>query len=127
MRRASGRRAGSPIWLEGLIAGVLALAMAGCGVDDDEGRSDLAEEGSRARADVRAAVTAVEACFVEMADYSQCTAVDGKVEISDARAAGFTATAYMQEGNWFAITRTDSGLERTCKAPAEAGCEGGTW
>ena len=117
----------------------LALAPAGCG-GDDEGRGDSAEEGQRARSAARAAVTAVEACFVDMADYSRCTGAEtlnaadleagtdpGQVEISEAGATSYTATAYLSGGSWFAITRRDSGMERGCKAPPEAGCEGGTW
>ena len=134
-----------------LAAAAVAVALAGCGGDDDK-KSDtgsnngaatgnVAQEGAQARSDARNAATVLEACFADNGDYTPCGGADvlgqggvepgtgpGQVEVADAAATTYTLTAYVNGGKGFSIEKAEDGtVSRSCDAPEDAGCKGGTW
>jgi hypothetical protein len=120
-----------------------ALALGGCGDDDDNGADEAAEtvdsgsaveQDSEAKADARTLVTFVEACYVDSQDYTQCEDAAGQEDVGEATveaasAADFVITAPSESGNEFRITKTPTGaLESTCTEQGEGGCPAsGTW
>ncbi|MEA2386233.1 MAG: type pilus assembly protein PilA [Thermoleophilaceae bacterium] len=125
----------------GVFLTVAALAVAGCGSDDDndEGTGSADEEQAigqdrDARGDARAFVTQVEICFAEQQDYTRCKKPDvvggaGSARVERATATTFLVVASSKSGNEFRIEKTEAGaLERTCETAGEAGCSAnGAW
>jgi hypothetical protein len=131
---------------------VVALPIAGCG--DDKSNRDAAykapettpataanpADAAEAKSAARAAASAVESCFVDSMDYSQCKSAKvlsaagagvepgsdpGQVEVTEATASTYKIEAHAEGGAVFAIEKAASGeMKRTCSGP---GCEGGSW
>jgi type IV pilus assembly protein PilA len=127
----------------GVVLTAVALALAGCGGDDDEGSdggTDTQSEQSalsqdaQAKSDARNLVSYVEACYVDQMDYSACRDAAGgenvgEATVASADAATFTIVSPSESGNEFRIEKTKSGtLERTCETSGEGGCTAdGSW
>jgi hypothetical protein len=121
----------------------LALALGGCGGDDDSGSDEAAdtvdsaaavELDAQAKAAARERVAVVESCFVDRQDYSRCVGSPGldptpETTAEAPSAAEFVVVAPSKSGNEFRVTRTPGGaLERTCEEPGTGGCAaGGSW
>ena len=129
-------------------AAAVATALTGCGGDDDKktpttGASpvDVAQAGTKARADAQNASLALEACYAENQDYTTCGTPEvldragvelgkepGQVEISDPKPTSYKLTAYVTGGKGFSIEKAEDGtMKRSCDAPPEAGCMNETW
>lgn len=124
-----------------------ALAVAGCGGDDDsnknggsEGSSaQLSQQDVAAKSNARSLVTEVEVCFVDQQSYAGCEqpegtqlsigAGPGQVEVSEATDTGYTIVAHSESGANFEIVKDESGeTTRSCDKPGKGGCPaGGTW
>jgi type IV pilus assembly protein PilA len=103
-------------------------------------QKDTAHDGV-AKAGARELVSLVEACNTEQGDYRRCdtapaldtSGIDlgsgpGEVEVSTSAQHTYTVRAVSQSGNWYAISRTATGMAQTCGTPAHAGCPaGGDW
>src|SRR5690349_20654782 len=126
--------------------------LAGCGGEDKtsetESRTtdaaataDVVAQDARAKAGARILSTYVEACFADKQDYSGCTTGDalgatevdlgseaGQVEVLDAGAAGYRIVAHSESGNTYTITKSDTGMQRSCEAATETrSFTGGSW
>ncbi len=122
---------------------VLALALAGCGDDDDNGSDEAVEtvdsglaleQDRQAQADARNLVALVEVCFVDSQDYTQCEDAAGEEDVGQATVEATSATEFVvtspsESGNEFTVTKgADGALERTCTEPGEGGCAlDGSW
>jgi len=124
----------------------LALPFGGCGGDDSQDAAPTAKQTTdsspgetlRAEGAARAAASAIEACFVDKMDYSECKSpavlrqagvVAGtgpsEVTVTEASATGYTLEAHSEPGGIFRIEKTADGeMKRTCSGP---GCSGGSW
>ena len=95
-------------------------------------------DAAKAKAAARSAATAVESCYVDSQDYSQCKAPNvlsvagvkagsgpGQAEVTQATASTYKIEAHADTSTVFAIEKAASGkLERTCSGP---GCTCATW
>jgi type IV pilus assembly protein PilA len=88
-------------------------------------------QDTSAKADARNAVTQVETCYADTQDYSSCATSTvlsaaglGNVVPSGASTSAYTVTATSKSGGTFAVSRSATGLARTCSG---GGCNGGTW
>jgi hypothetical protein len=113
---------------------ITAAVMSGCGGDDKKAadKPDSAQSvqaDATAKSSARAAVTELEACYVDTQDYSGCKLTTAGPELTDSSAASYTITAKSTSGNAFVITKDDAGaLSRTCTTKGQAGCPAaGTW
>jgi type IV pilus assembly protein PilA len=102
-------------------------------------------EDSEAKSNARNAVSQVESCYANEQDYNNCNsaaelgatglpidaASDPKITVTPNSATTFTVLATSKSGNTFTITKTATGLARTCTVPANAdrgGCKStNTW
>jgi hypothetical protein len=113
---------------------VTGAVVSGCGGDDKKASdkpdsAQSAQADATAKASARAAVTELEACFVDTQDYSGCKPTTAGAELTDSSATSYTLTTKSTSGNTFVITKDDAGtLSRTCTTKGEAGCPAaGTW
>jgi type IV pilus assembly protein PilA len=91
-------------------------------------------QDTSAKSDARNAVTQVESCYAEAMDYSQCATPAvlaagglGNVVPSGVTPDTYTVTATSRSGGSFSVSRTATGLDRTCSG-GTAGCRaGGSW
>jgi type IV pilus assembly protein PilA len=112
-----------------LIIGILAAIA----IPSILGQQQKAQDTS-AKADARNAVTQVESCYADAMDYRQCATAtvlsDGGltgVSPSGVAADAYTVSATSKSGGVFSVSRTASGLSRTCSG-GTAGCRsGGSW
>ena len=117
-----------------------ALAVAGCGDDDDgdggntQGGLTAGQQDAEAKANARELATVVEACFVDRQDYSGCRGAEGSDDVGEARvenssATGYTIVSPSESGNAFRLEKTEDGtLVRTCTTAGKGGCSpSGTW
>jgi hypothetical protein len=132
----------------GLLAtAAIAVALAGCGGDDEKktdsapSGGNAAREGADARSNARNAASLVESCFAENGDYTPCAEpqlltdgglehgrAPGQVEVSDVTPTTYIVTAYISNSQGFLIAKAADGtMPRSCDAPEEAGCKSGTW
>jgi hypothetical protein len=126
---------------------LLAVPVAGCG-DKKTNRAKAysapvatqatGADAAEAKAAARKAVSAVEACFVDTQDYSQCKSATvlgaagvklgtgpGQASVVTASPTTYKIEAHAKGGGSFAIEKSDTGaLSRTCSG---AGCKGGKW
>jgi type IV pilus assembly protein PilA len=91
-----------------------------------------------AKAAARKAATAVESCFVDSQDYSQCKSATvlsaagveagtgpGQASVVAAGPNTYRIEAHSKAGGVFTVAKLDDGsMPRTCSG---AGCEGGKW
>jgi type IV pilus assembly protein PilA len=96
------------------------------------GQQQKAQDTS-AKSDARNAVTQVETCYADTQSYASCatsalltTAGLPGVVPSAVTASTYTVTATSKSGGTFSVTRSASGLTRTCGG-GSSGCNGGTW
>jgi len=93
------------------------------------GQRSKAQDAS-AKSDVRNAVSQLESCFTSTQTYVGCTAGTGNSSVvSSADDTGYVVTATSKAGapayNTFTITRTGSGIGRSCTGAD--GCNSNTW
>jgi hypothetical protein len=95
-------------------------------------------DAAKAKAAARTAATAVESCYVDSQDYSQCKSAKtlsvagvksgsgpGQAEVTEATASTYKIEAHADATTVFAVEKPASGaLKRTCSGP---GCTGATW
>jgi len=79
------------------------------------------------KADVRNAVSQMEACFAEPESYGPCPNSDhplpaGVAVTVTGGGTGYVVTKMSETGTIFAIARSPSGTERICTAPGDGGC-----
>src|SRR4051794_31643737 len=127
---------------------LIALPVAGCGGDSNRdaaytapARTTTAATGAdtaKAKAAARTAATAVESCYVDSMDYTQCKSpkvlsvagvqagtAPGQASVTKATASTYRIEAHADANTVFALEKSASGpVKRTCSGP---GCEGGTW
>jgi type IV pilus assembly protein PilA len=108
-------------------------------------------QDSSAKSDARNMVSHVEACFTDEQDYTKCdtdtelgttglpvmagavanaaAVTSEKVGVHGASATtGYTITAKSKSGNVFTITKSTSGVSRSCTTVGDGGCPSdGTW
>jgi type IV pilus assembly protein PilA len=99
-------------------------------------------QDSSAKSNARNLVSQVESCYTTTEDYTQCDAADpqldygglqttGAEQVSVTGASdGYTITGDSKSGNKFTITKTSSGVTRTCSTTSgtsKGGCNGGNW
>jgi type IV pilus assembly protein PilA len=85
-------------------------------------------QDTAAKSDVRNAVSQVEACFADGADYTKCPAADTPVAAGVAFTAssaqgGFTVRQTSKSGNVFTITKAGSTFTRTCTTVGKGSCK----
>jgi type IV pilus assembly protein PilA len=107
------------------------------------GQQDKGKDAS-AKSDARNAVTQIESCFVDEQTYANCGSTaapmstantglqygsaGGQVAITPNAAVGYTITAYSKSGNSFVITKTASGITRSCTTTGKGSCPStGSW
>ena len=102
-------------------------------------------QDSSAKSDARNMVSQMESCYTDSNTYvggttsgttaSTCLASNtglsigsgsGKVNVTSADANGYVAIATSQSGNTFTITKTSTGITRSCTGSG-GGCSGSTW
>lgn len=123
----------------------LALALGGCGEDDDENgpeavtdttaETQLAvQQDAEAKANARNLAVLVEVCFVDNQDYSKCLEAAGGEDVGQATVEAPSANEYVvispsESGNEFRFEKAaNGGDERTCEEPGTGGCaDDGTW
>ncbi len=79
------------------------------------------------KADVRNAVSQMEACFAESESYGPCPNSDhplpaGVAVTVTGGGSGYVVTKMSETGTIFEIARSPSGTERICTAPGDGGC-----
>ncbi len=96
-------------------------------------------QDSSAKSNARNAVSQVESCFATTEDYAQCDGTDPGLDLNGLNntvvsggsgTAGYTVVATSGSGNTFTMTKTTSGIARTCSTSAgtdKGGCNGGSW
>ncbi|MDX6648871.1 MAG: type pilus assembly protein PilA, partial [Solirubrobacteraceae bacterium] len=92
-------------------------------------------QDSSAKSNARNMVSQVESCYATTQDYTKCnigdTAMDtGGISATTVTgaAAGYTVTATSDSGNTFTITKSASGIARSCTATnTKGGCNGSSW
>jgi type IV pilus assembly protein PilA len=96
------------------------------------GQQQKAQDTS-AKSDARNAVTQVETCYADGQDYAACATAAvltaaglPNVVPSGATLSTYTVTATSKSGGTFSVSRTATGLSRTC-AGGTSGCRGGAW
>ena len=124
-----------------LIIGILAaIALPSCLGQQKKGQD------SAAKTDARNAVSHVESCFADTADYTKCPATTpdfakantgltfqtaaptapGQVQLT-VNAAGYTVTAYSASTGTFSITKANGTITRACSKANTGGCKASTW
>ncbi len=90
-----------------------------------------------AKSNARNAVSQIESCYANEQDYALCDTAEelpnsgldigGAIAITDADTTGYTVTATSESTNTFTITKTASGVERTCEVNNDdrGGCKDG--
>jgi hypothetical protein len=128
---------------------IAAAALAGCGDDKDDTAGNGAStpdesaeaapqevhaQDRQAVADIQNLLSAVEVCFIDQQDYTQCkqppdAGDTGSARVESASKTGFVVVAESESGTEFRFTRVSSGkTERSCSAPAEGECRpDGRW
>jgi type IV pilus assembly protein PilA len=101
-------------------------------------------QDSSAKSDARNTVSQVESCFADTESYPACTVAfmntqntgltygatptAGSVVGLVPTATGYTITAASKSGNSFTITKTSTGVTRSCTTAGSGGCKtGGSW
>jgi type IV pilus assembly protein PilA len=130
-----------------VVAGLLTLAMAGCGGDDSDEKKSSAEpspqmtqQDDAAKTNARDFATEVETCFVDQQSYAFCKEPEGtqlpmgsgpgQVEVADATDTDYTVVAHSESGANFTVAKdaTSGESTRSCDKPEKGGCKaGGTW
>ena len=90
------------------------------------GQTEKAHDAN-AKADVRNAVSQMEACFAEPETYGPCPDAEhplpsGVAHTVTGGGTGYVVTRMSQTGTIFEIDRGPSGTARTCTQPGEGGC-----
>jgi type IV pilus assembly protein PilA len=99
------------------------------------GQREKAQDSS-AKSDARNAVSQMESCFTDAQTYVGCDLTgsglpvgtgQGQVEVSSAgTATDYAVTAHSKSGGNFIVTRSNTGLARTCTGGTK-GCNSGSW
>ena len=93
-------------------------------------------QDSSAKSNARNMVSQVESCYATTQDYTACDLADPALDaggITDTTAtgaaAGYTIVATSDSGNTFTITKSATGIARTCSSAGttKGGCNGSTW
>ncbi len=106
------------------------------------GQSDKAKDSS-AKSDARNLVSQVESCYTATSLYTDCESGDPGLDaggisgvVANATSDGYSITAASKTGNNFIITKSASGVVRTCNTTGntfstpgstKGGCSGGVW
>jgi hypothetical protein len=128
------------------IAGLMsAVALTACGGSDSKDKAAAkpapttvaADDAAQAKSDARNAATAMEACYADNQDYSQCgddalTEIGltagtepGQVHVASADAQTYRVEAYAAGDATFAVVKSESGeFTRECSGE---GCTADTW
>ena len=90
-------------------------------------------QDSNAKADVRNAVSHMEACFAEPENFGPCPASENPLPQGvsltiTGGGSGYVVSKMSETGTIFTIDRDASGHERTCTQPGTGGCRSdGSW
>jgi type IV pilus assembly protein PilA len=102
------------------------------------GQSDKAKDSS-AKSDARNMVSQVESCYTATSDYTLCDGDDVALDKGGITATvtatgtspgtGYTVLATSSTNNTFTITKSATGVVRTCSAAgsSKGGCTGSAW
>jgi type IV pilus assembly protein PilA len=102
------------------------------------GQSDKAKDSS-AKSDARNMVSQVESCYTATSDYTLCDGSDAALDKGGITATvtatgtspgtGYTVVATSSTNNTFTITKSATGVDRTCSAAgsSKGGCTGSAW
>jgi len=103
-------------------------------------------QDSSAKADVRNALTQVEACYADTEDYQKCTTNDdigsvaktgftfqagaptgkGQIQVQASGQNQVSVTARSETGTTFTITKNNGSVSRSCSG-SSAGCRSNAW
>jgi type IV pilus assembly protein PilA len=99
-------------------------------------------QDSSAKSDARNAVSQVEACFADTESYPACTVAYMNTQNTGftfaatptagsaiglvPSANGYTIVAASKSGNTFTITKTNTGVTRSCTTAGQGGCKTGS-
>ena len=95
-------------------------------------------QDASAKSNARNAVSQVESCFATTEDYAQCDGSDPGLDLSGLNnvvvsngtgTTGYDVVATSSSGNHFTISKSASGLTRTCDSAGtnKGACNGGNW
>jgi type IV pilus assembly protein PilA len=96
-------------------------------------------QDANAKSDARNAVSQVESCYTTTNDYELCEEGDAGLDLEglpadsltvQSNAAGqYTVVASSKSNNTFTISKTATGIERTCSSAGttKGGCSGTSW
>jgi type IV pilus assembly protein PilA len=93
-------------------------------------------QDSSAKSNARNMVSQIESCYATTQDYTKCNLGDAAMDAggisnttATGAAAGYTVTATSDSGNTFTITKTATGIARTCSSAGtnKGGCNGTSW
>jgi type IV pilus assembly protein PilA len=98
-------------------------------------------QDSSAKSNARNLVSQVESCYATTQDYSACEVGDTALDTggmptsgdeavdADVSDGGFTVVAKSKSGNTFTITKSATGVARTCSSGGtdKGGCNGTSW
>lgn len=141
---------------------LICLFLAACGGDDGDGDGESGAEtatqdteqqaqpptgGDDPRSLARRAVVALETCYAQNQDYSQCDSEEalgdpelilgdpaadepepGQVQIPEAGIDEYTIKTVAEDGTLFTIAGGGGAMSRLCTPPGQSGCgEDGSW
>jgi type IV pilus assembly protein PilA len=94
-------------------------------------------QDASAKSNARNMVSQVESCYATTQNYTECDLADPAMDAggitnttATGAAGGYTVVATSDSGNTFTITKTSTGIARTCATSAgttKGGCNGTTW
>ena len=96
------------------------------------GQAEKAQDAT-AKADVRNAVSHMEACFAEPENYGPCPVAENPLAEGvsltiTGGGTGYSVAKMSETGTIFRIVRNPSGTARTCTQPGEGACRSdGSW
>jgi type IV pilus assembly protein PilA len=99
------------------------------------GQSDKAKDSS-AKSNARNMVSQVESCYTATSTYADCEDGDAALDkggitatVATGTTTGYVVTATSATGNTFTITKSATGVARTCSAAgsSKGGCTGSAW
>jgi type IV pilus assembly protein PilA len=90
-------------------------------------------QDTSAKSNARNAVTQVETCYVDTQDYTGCATTAAmtaaglpNISVSGVTSSTYTVFATSKSSGQFSVSRTATGLARTCSG-GTSGCNGGAW